>query len=172
MPSTLKRPRIPSTPNRPTTATTTIMTPSVSIAQYLQPTELREGKLLDRSSFIEAASANVTMGKSPGTIKVLLNHQLPGVSIDSEAEEALLGLADQFLAQVCQGICESARHRKRAGYCSDKDGRSRIRSGDGDETARLLRQVYRVRCLFLVLLNSPPKRPVQPLTSIILECNY
>ncbi|PJF18023.1 Transcription initiation factor TFIID subunit 12 [Paramicrosporidium saccamoebae] len=85
---------------------------SQSTQQFLDQTRPNDGVLVEVGPTARSRASGTQTGVS-GSIR--LSDVLPDVKLTREVEDVLLTVADRYLANVCQGICESARHRKRPG---------------------------------------------------------
>lgn len=85
---------------------------SQSTQQFLDQTKFSEGVLVEVGPTMRSRASGTQAGFS-GSVR--LSDVLPDVKLTQEVEDVLLTVADRYLSNVCQGICESARHRKRPG---------------------------------------------------------
>lgn len=89
-----------------------------------EPDQRSEGILLERSVPFKAGGAGggpVDRVVSYDTLADFLAARHPNVQLapnDGAVEDLLLSLSDRFLSLVMQGVCESARHRKRPGMAT------------------------------------------------------
>lgn len=93
---------------------------SEATARLLRETYPQDGVLLESTAAVRSRQAANEGASGKALLPSLLRSLVPPAQLTREAEEIVLVLADHYLRDVCEAICESARHRGRPGI-STKD---------------------------------------------------